>query len=445
MNFDISLLPAQAEFISDTTTPNLLLCGGFGSGKSRAGALKAVILALANPGCDGIIASPTIGLAKRSIVKQVQEVLAELNIKHQFNKSELIFKIDCGRGKVSEIHVLSAENWVRLVGMNAAYFVFDEVDTMKADDAREAWVKLTGRVRAGTVRQMCATTTPEGFKFCHDFFVREPSEKPSLRDQRRLIRARTVDNPWLPDEYIQSLKEAYSPELLRAYLNGEFVNLKQSTVYCNYDRELSDTKLTIGDLPHGRPLMIGCDFNYGGMSAIVIGQFGAPTIDIYGRRQEGKDEVTAVIDEVLGSKNTTELIVALKERYPDRNVIICPDASGGQQRSSAAGVTDISLLQSAGYELRFNPSNPRVKDRVNSVNARFLNGLGARRLLVNSSRCPILARCLQQQTYSQDGQPNKGAKVGADTSLMIDGPVDALGYAIYQFWPLAGGPQIRVS
>jgi hypothetical protein len=66
-------------------------------------------------------------------------------------------------------------------------------------------------------------------------------------------------------------------------------------------------------------------------------------------------------------------------------------------------------------------------------------------LLVNSSRCPILARCLQQQTYSQDGQPNKGAKVGADTSLMIDGPVDALGYAIYQFWPLAGGPQIRVS
>ncbi len=445
MHLSLSLLPAQAEFVADTTTPNLLLCGGFGSGKSYAGALKAIILALANPGTSGIVASPTLGLAKRSIVKSLQDALVEHRIKHTYNKSELIFRLDVGHGRASEIYILSAENWTRLIGMNASFFVFDEMDTLKADDAREAWTKLTSRVRAGKVRQMCATTTPEGFKFAYQFFQQEVAEKPELATQRKIIRARTVDNPYLPDEYIRALRDAYPKDLLRAYLEGEFVNFRSGTVYCNYSRALNDTTLTIYDLPSTRPLIVGVDFNYNGMSAIVAGQFGEPKFDEYGRRHEGSDVVTAVVDEIIGSKNTTELIAALKERYGDRHLIICPDASGGHNSSKSAGATDFSLLAQAGFQLRYNPSNPRIKDRVNSVNARLLNGTGQRRLKVNATRCPTLARCLEQQVYGEDGMPRKGEKISSNSETYMDGPLDGLGYLVWQFFPLASRPTMKVS
>jgi hypothetical protein len=443
VNLTFDLTPAQSEFIQDTTTPNLLMCGGYGSGKSRAGALKAVLLALANPGTDGIVASPTLGLAKRTIVKQLQEVLDTIGVKYKYNKSELIFRLEHNRP--SEIHVLSAENWVRLVGMNASFFVFDEIDTMKTDDAREAWGKLKSRLRVGQVRQACACTTPEGFKFAYEYFKLETEERPELLKDRKIIRARTYDSPFVDDTYIKSLQESYTPQLIKAYLEGEFVNLLSGQVYINYDRELNGTDLTIDDLPEHRPLMVGIDFNYRGMSAIVMGQFGEPKRDIYGRPVNLDEGVTAIVDEVIGSRNTPDLIEALKERYPKRNLIICPDTSGNQNKSSAS-MTDIALLKAAGFDdIRHQNQNPRVKDRVNSVNARFLNGRGARRLLVNDQKAPLLARCLEHQTYGSDGMPIKGTPISDKTETTQDGPLDALGYANWMFWPLVPRATARVS
>lgn len=39
----------------------------------------------------------------------------------------------------------------------------------------------------------------------------------------------------LPDDYIDSLNETYDEELVRAYVGGEFVNLKTGTVYKNFN------------------------------------------------------------------------------------------------------------------------------------------------------------------------------------------------------------------
>jgi hypothetical protein len=42
---------------------------------------------------------------------------------------------------------------------------------------------------------------------------------------RKLIKMRSVDNPHLPADFIERLQANYDPTMLRAYLDGEFVNL----------------------------------------------------------------------------------------------------------------------------------------------------------------------------------------------------------------------------
>ena len=71
-----------------------------------------------------------------------------------------------------------------------------------------------------------------------------------------------------------------------------------------------------------------------------------------------------------------------------------------------------------------------LKDRVNSVNAMFLNAYGERRLKVNIDQCPQLTLCLERQTYTDKGEPDKDPKKGHDHMN------DAAGYFIAKRYPI---------
>ncbi len=67
------------------------------------------------------------------------------------------------------------------------------------------------------------TTTPEGFKFVYQQFVKAVREKPELSALYGLIQASTFDNAKnLPPDYIPSLMNSYPPELIKAYLRGVY-------------------------------------------------------------------------------------------------------------------------------------------------------------------------------------------------------------------------------
>ncbi len=86
------------------------------------------------------------------------------------------------------------------------------------------------------------TTTPEGFKFVYNQFVKAVREKPELRSMYGLVQASTFDNEKnLPDDYIPSLLASYPPELIKAYLNGQFTNLTSGTIYHQFDRVLNNS------------------------------------------------------------------------------------------------------------------------------------------------------------------------------------------------------------
>ena len=130
------------------------------------------------------------------------------------------------------------------------------------------------------------------------------------------------------------------------------------------------------------------------------------------------------MDEIKGGVDTPSMIDTIKDRYEGRSVTIYPDASGKNASSKGASLSDIGLLRKAGFTIRAKDSNPRVKDRVLAVNM----GFQSRKLWVNPDTCPETARCLEQQPYDKNGEPDK--------STGLDHQNDAFGYPVAYEMPV---------
>ena len=216
----------------------------------------------------------------------------------------------------------------------------------------------------------------------------------------------TYSNPHLPDGYIEDLKSQYPPQLIKAYLDGEFVNLTSGAVYPYFDRALHHTNRVV---KQGEPLDIGVDFNVGKMSAVV---YCKPVV------QSNGDPLLQIIDELVGYADTPALIEAIKEAYPKSTISVYPDAAGKGRNTTGATTSDHKLLKLAGFKVKVLPSNPLVKDRVQSVNKMYEQG----QLLINTETCPETTEATEQQVYDKNGKPDK--------SMDLDHPLDAKGYRI---------------
>lgn len=419
MQTNISLLPHQYEFCADNSTRYLALCGGYGCGKTYAFVAKAINLAFLNGGSEGAVLEPTIDMARRILVPEMLNFLDDNNIEYVYKKADKEFLIHTPDG-ISKIHVLSGENYTRLVGLNLAWFGVDEVDTIRNKDvANDMFDVLISRIRDKKAKHIQGyfTSTPEGFHFLYDTFEKQVREK-GLTD-RRLIKGKTMDNPHLADGFIDSLLANYTPEQCEAYLNGSFINLNTGTIYYSFNRTDNDSTESVENNPE-HLLHIGMDFNVGKCSAVT---------------HIVKNKNPIAVDEIQGEKNTESMILAIKARYPNRKIVIYPDASGKSQKTNSSA-TDHLLLKRAGFIVKAPNKNPFVKDRITTMNSMFNNSKGERRYKINTSKCPVYTSCLEQQSYTKSGDPDK--------THDLDHPNDAAGYFICFAFPLKQRATLRV-
>jgi len=404
------LHPGQLAFVADDQTQIIGISAGYGAGKTRALAAKAVTLAAANQGFIGCVMEPTGPLIRDIWQNDFEQFLEHYEIPYTFRASPLPEYMLHLPGGDTKILCRSFENWSRIIGLNLAWVLADEIDTVTPAIANKAFPKILGRLRSGNVRQFGAASTPEGFRWMWTTFG---SEEAQTRQDRKLIKMRSVDNPHLPADFIERLEANYDPTLLKAYLDGEFVNLTTGTVYDRFDR----SKHVISTLPdtEREPLRVGVDFNVGNMSAVIGVKL---------------NNTLFVIDEISGAHDTDSLAQQIKARYPDRRIYVYPDASGGN-RSTNASQTDIQILESYGMANQSPRANPPVRDRVSAVQALLENGKGQVRLQISAS-CKRMIECLELQCYTEKGDPDKES--GHDHMN------DALGYLVWrEFNPLHMG------
>ena len=382
--------------------------GGFGTGKSETMANQAFMDATHSSSALIGLYEPTYDLIRLIMAPRMEEKLSDYGIRYKYNKSENI--IYTSSPQIGDFILRTMDNPARIVGYETYRAHCDEIDTLKEGHAREAWIKIIARNRQspdGVVdpfNRVSAYSTPEGFRFMYNTWKKNP--KPSYK----MIQASTMSNPFLPADYVDALKESYPEQLIEAYLNGDFVNLTAGQVYNQYSKEnQSNEVVTDKDLT----LAIGMDFNVQHMAARVF---------VY------RDGIPHCVDEFNELYDTADMIEHIQMRYPDRKIVVYPDASGKNRKTNGADETDIKLLKKAGFRVKAKEANPRVKTRVNSVNAMFCNAKGERRLFVNIDKCPVTHDELSQQVYNDKGEPDKSA--GKDHGN------DAFGYFVVYEHPI---------
>lgn len=396
----IELTEPQTEFFT-SEAPYVAAVAGFGSGKTQVAVAKILNRKLEYPAIDLAYLAPSYSLIRDIFFPYMREELTSLEIPFNINKSEHNIYIQ-GFGI---IYCRSMSDPDQIVGWQVGDAFMDEFDLLTKEKGLQAIRKVSARCRQkfpdGKINQKYVTTTPEGFKATYELFKKNPLEG------SHLIQMSTYSNEHnLSPGYIADLRALYPEQLIEAYLMGEFVNLTTGTVYYAYNRKIHNTHVVYRPR---EPLHIGMDFNVYNMAAVVH------------VIREGK---AYAVDELIGLRDTPDMIDAIKEKYPKHSINVYPDASGKGTSSKSASLSDIRLLEDARFIVRAKNKNPYIKDRVNSTNAAFEK----HRYFINVERCPQYASFREQQIYNSAGVPDK--------SSGLDHGNDAGDYFIHFIWPV---------
>jgi len=384
MTKNIELSDPQYDFLyaNESTT---LFCGGVGSGKTFAGAIWAIEMALNFPNCRGLITANTHSQLRKATLAEVFSICTELGIKYKYlvNQNRLFIHD-------SEILCYSMENPDNLAGPTVGWWWGDEAAFYK----QLAFDKGSARVRDPKgPGQIKFTTTPNGFNWLFEYFVGKPSTK------KKVVYSKTADNTTLGSDYLERLTGQYDTKMAQQELEGQFVNMNSGQVYYAFDRNKHVKQIDI------RPqdlLMVGLDFNVHPLCGVFVAKRG---------------EMIYVIDELyLENSNTFEAAKEILKRFPARYMQVVADETGNRRRTSS-NKTDHEIIRQSGLDLlKFR--NPGVKDRYNNINRLF-----DKNYIKIHPRCKNLIRDLEQLTYDNDDP-------------LLSHMSDAFGYVSWKINPL---------
>ena len=244
-------------------------------------------------------------------------------------------------------------------------------------------------------------------------------------------------------EELQHAAHELDERTYRQEFQARFENLGTGIVYYAFDREQDVRPLEYSERIG---LFWSLDFNIDPMCS-VIGQ------------QLGYQKVYVLDELVLPNSNTQAACQAFLERtrpwirksHLPIELRIYGDATGNSRTSSASRtdwriVRDFFKSHTALYQTTFSigSSNPRVKDRVNCVNALLQNQAGERRLSIDP-RCRHLILDLERVHWKEDGYGNPVPDIDKSDPARTH-VSDALGYMIAAKFSMYGssGPRAGI-
>lgn len=345
--------------------PNFIkvLVAGYGAGKTIVGCKRIISNCLQNAPVVVATVSPTFPIAKKTIVETIIELLNGKQGHYgqqlwwRYNQQDHMFTIKF-RGRTGRISVLSGDNPLSLRGPNLGSALIDE--PFIQDD--EVFKQMIARIRHPLAKhkELLMTGTPEQLNWGYDLCVGELKDKHDVG----FVQASTRDNYVVGSEYVGRLEGALSGRASSAYVDGNFINLAEGTVYYGFNSTKNGNVFNL-QMPEGAELGVGMDFNVNPMAAVVFWK--------RGNHVHYFDEIE------LPNADTEYMCSTLVDKYVKPElyrhnplVNIYPDASGSARDTAApAGKSDFSHIQDAGFTICANHANPKRKDRYNSVNGKL--------------------------------------------------------------------------
>ena len=340
--------------------------------------------------------APSYRQAKQIVWTDLKEKIIKHRWHSKINDSDLSIILK----NKSEIALRGADNFDALRGVGLNFLVMDEISDIKPI----AWTEVLRPTLSNTEGHCLFCTSPKGFNWAYDLYVKGTKD-----NNWESFKFTTLDGGQVDVEEIEQAKNDLDERTFQQEYLASFVNYA-GIIYYNFDRtkNIIDNYEITEDTIH-----IGLDFNIDPMCA-TVGQI--------------KDNNVYIFNEIqIWSSNTNEMVEEIQRRYKQR-VIVYPDPSARQRKTSAGGFTDISILKNAGLEVRSRSAHPLVRDRINAVNTKLKNANGMSSLFIVNS-CRNLIKSVERQVYKENTHV-------PDKESGYDHFNDALGYFIEYVYPL---------
>lgn len=322
--------------------------------------------------------APSYRMAKGIVWRKLKHRLQDLRWLEKVNESELTIYLRNG----TEISLKGAENADSLRGRAIDFLVMDEF----ADIDPEAFFEVLRPTLADTQGHALFCGTPKGIgNWSYELF-QMPKEDPEAWASYQFT---TLQGGFVTELEIAEARKLLDARTFQQEFEATFTTAGNRVWYA-FDR-LQNVKPYV---PTARDVVyVGMDFNIDPMSAVVFVRSG--------------DDVYAVDEIEMYSSNTQEMVAELRSRYGRSRIWVYPDPASRQRKTSAGGLTDLSILQNAGFTVKCPNGHNPVRDGVNAVNAKLCNSLGQRSFFVDPA-CRRLIECLERQTYKAGTtQPDK--------------------------------------
>jgi phage terminase large subunit len=351
------------------------------------------------PNKDVWYLAPTYKMARGIVWKKLKNKLADLNWIQKTNETELSIILRNG----STITLKGADNYDSLRGVGLDFIVLDEF----ADISPDAWYEVLRPTLSDKQGRALFIGTPKGIGNWAYEIYQNTLEDPKAWSSYSFT---TIEGGNVLEEEIESARRDLDERTFRQEYLATFETFS-GRIYYAFDRAANVRKYE-GNTPD--VIYVGMDFNIDPMSAVVAVRSG---------------DTLHIIDEVrLFSSNTKEMVDEIKQRFPKSKVWVYPDPAGSQRKTSAGGMTDITILQNAGFVVKAPRAHTPVRDRINAVNSRLCDSTGIRRLFIDG-KCKYTIEGLERQTYREgSSQPDKDSG--------YDHMNDAVGYMIDYLFPV---------
>lgn len=378
-----------------------VVCSGRRWGKSTLG-IRELCKVARHPNSRVMYVAPTYQMCRNIVWGPLKSKLRELNWIKKLNESRLEILLTNN----SQIMLRGGDSpdSLRGVGLDAA--IIDECASIK----QELWTEVLRPTLSDKGGSALFLGTPKGVgNFFFDLFSMAKTD-----DNWGSWQFTTLEGGNVSEEEVEAAKADLDILTWRQEYEASF-ETSTNLVYYAFKTENNIKKYETNkeDLKH---IIVATDFNVSPMATLIA------VHTMTGLH---------IIDEViLYSSNTDEMVQEVRNRYPFQTITCFPDPAGVQRKTSAGGRTDISILQNAGWDVKYKPRHPLVRDRVNSVNSLLLNSNGDSRLFIDP-KCRQLIKCLSRFSYKEHSQiPDKGGK--EDYSHFPD----ALGYCVDFLFPV---------
>ena len=196
----------------ESTKKELLYSGSFGAGKSRVGCEKGHFLSMKYPGNKGLILRKTFASVRTTTLDTFQRYVCPSHLIESFNQETHIMKYING----SEILWGGLNDHPeKIASFEAGWIFLDEAIEFTEDD----YVMLLGRLRYNLVpfREIFMATNPaSGQHWLYRKFYLEHD------DDREVIEANSLQNPYNPQDYIDTLMK-FKGRYKDRYVLGKWV------------------------------------------------------------------------------------------------------------------------------------------------------------------------------------------------------------------------------